>query len=172
MKKKSRIKIAVWTLVLTMVAAVIFYGAYLFWLRNTDHFLQLDEATVACVDFDAVARNAEFFEERGFAVKYEDNRCMRVAYETGITEVYILFEVENDSYRLPFDGDVYVSWATPRLHYRSECIGKFEFMTAIQGENSYMNVYHAADNPWKGLEELDTFIQQLFADLAAYEAAK
>lgn len=174
MKKRSWVKITIWTLVLTVIVAVGFYGAYLYWMRNMVDFLPLAEETVACVDFDAVARNVDFFEARGFEVRHtEDGRGMRLANETGMTEVYIIVGGDDiDSYRLPFDGDVQIFWATPAFHYRSECIGKFELTTAIQGESAYMNVYHGADNPWKGVKELDAFIQQLFADLATYEAAK
>jgi len=175
MKKRPWVKITVWTLVLTVIVAVGFYGAYLYWMRNMVDYLPLAEETVACVDFGAVARNLDFFEARGFDVRHtEDGRAMRLANETGMPEVYIIITERDDidSYRLPYDGDVYISWATPDSHYRSEWIGKFELTTAIQGENAYMNVYHGANNPWKGVEELDAFIQQLFADLAEHEVAK
>ena len=46
MKKRSWVKITVWTLVLTVIVAVGFYGAYLYWMRNMVDYLPLAEETV------------------------------------------------------------------------------------------------------------------------------
>lgn len=170
MKERNWPKIVIWTLVLAVFAAFVGYEGYLFWLRECVDEIPLAEETVACVDFDAVARNVEFFEERGFESDIGQDGYLRL-YDWGDpTEITIIMNSEDAAMWSALWSESWKNGTVTRIWYRDD--GRFEVKAVFQDENACLIATHHADNPFTGVKEMDAIIQQLFADLAACEAAK
>ena len=154
---------------LTVIVAFVGYEGYLFWLRNCVGRIPLAEETVACVDFDAVARNVEFFKERGFESDIGQDGYLGLYDWREPTEITI---VMNSEHAAMWSGYWNAQWenGTVAKIWWSKGDWIFEVNTVIQDENACLIIKHYADNPFTGVKEMDAIIQQLFADLAAHDA--
>ena len=156
-----------WGLVLAALLVFMAFAGYQLRQHNLANNMSLAEETIACVDFAAAARNVEFFEERGFVLASEpDSLPVRLQYDGEATDMTIIIDAADSSrWNLVMDyGKV--------LCEQNKNPEKYDLYAAVRGENSRLTILHIADNPSDGVKEMDAIILQLFADLAAYEAAK
>ena len=167
MKKKKWSGWIGWGLALAVLLMFMASAGRQLWQYNGVNNMSLDEETIGCVDFAAASRNVEFFEARGFVrISEPGSLPVRLQYDGDATDMTIIIDAADAN-----------RWNEVMDYGKVVCeqnanTGRYELYAAIQGATGHLTIIHSAEKPSDGVKEMDALVRQLFADLAAHEAAK